>query len=120
MISSSGQYDETKWKVKGIVTANHTEAVSVARGLFAGVAGMFGGPIDAMNKKMDDVVNKLKTKMQQQIGQGERIVGFNMQFAEFGRSESNTFISGSAVGTLLSPKTMYGGGTRRRIKHNTV
>jgi len=31
-------------------------------------------------------------------------VGLQIQFAEFGRTEQNTFLSGSAIGTLLGPK----------------
>jgi len=103
-IATSSQYDQNKWEVKRLVTANHTEAVSLARGFVAGIVGIFGGPSDSMNQKMDDVVNQLKAKIEAQIGPGECVVGFQIQFAEFGRSESNTFLSGSGAGTLLTPK----------------
>ena len=107
-ISTSSQYDQAKWEVKRLVTANHTEAVSLARGLFAGIGAIFGGPNDMMNKKIEDVVEQLKIKISQQISPGECVVGFHMQFAEFGRSESNTYLSGSASGTILMPKFNQG------------
>lgn len=107
-ISTSSQYDQAKWEVKRLVTANHTEAVSLARGLFAGIGAIFGGPNDMMNKKIEDVVEQLKVKIMQQISPGECVVGFHMQFAEFGRSESNTYLSGSASGTILMPKLNQG------------
>ena len=103
-LSSSSQYDQTKWEVKRLLTVNHTEAVSLARGFVAGIIGIFGGPNDALNKKMDDVVDQLKHKIEQQMSPGECVVGLQIQFAEFGRTEQNTFLSGSAIGTLLGPK----------------
>jgi len=103
-LSSSSQYDQSKWEVKRLLTANHTEAVSLARGFVAGIIGIFGGPNDALNKKMDDVVDQLKHKIEQQMSPGECVVGLQIQFAEFGRTEQNTFLSGSAIGTLLGPK----------------
>jgi len=123
-LSSSSQYDATQWKVKRFVTVNHTEAVSLMRGLFAGIAGIFGGPVDSMNKKMDDVTNALTQKLLQQMGSDEIMVGVHIQFAEFGRSESNTFLSGSAVGTLLtpidtSPLAMKQGGKQSRRSRRT-
>lgn len=102
-LSSSSQYDASKWKVTRFVTVNHTEAVSLMRGFFAGIAGIFGGPVDSMNKKMDDVTSALTQKLLQQLGSEEIMVGIHIQFAEFGRNESNTFLSGSAVGTVLAP-----------------
>ena len=119
-LSSSSQYDETKWQVKRLVTVNHTEAVSLMRGFFAGIAGIFGGPVDSMNQKMNDVTNALTRKLAAELGSGECMVGVHIQFAEFGRNESNTFLSGSAVGTILSPRApssplaMSQGGSKRR------
>jgi uncharacterized protein YbjQ (UPF0145 family) len=124
-LSSSSQYDTSLWQVKRLVTVNHTEAVSLLRGFFAGISGIFGGPIDSMNQKMDDVTNALTQKLSQQLGPGECMVGVHFQFAEFGRSESNTFLSGSAVGTILVPRVVAlqptkGGRARRQSRRQRI
>lgn len=110
-ISSSGQYDTTKWRVKGLITATHTEAISLGRGLVAGITGIFGGQSDMMNKKLDDVVAKVREKLQAQVGPGECLIGVSLSFTEFGRSDTNTWLSGIGTGTLLVAGSS--GGTRR-------
>ncbi len=93
-----------KYNVKSLVFVTHTEALSLARGIVAGVMGLFGGKSDLMNKKVDDVMKSLEKKLQAKLGPGEKIVGVRFEFAEFGREESNSFLSGIATGTLLTPK----------------
>ena len=99
-----------------MVLATHTEAVSLLRGFIAGVGGIFGGQSDSMNKKVDDVMSQLITKLKAQMGPGEMIVGAHFQFTEFGRDQSNSFLSGIATGTLLKRKSLQrqqGGKTRK-------
>lgn len=108
-LSTSDLYDPSKYEVKNLVTATHTEGLSLFRGAFAELGGLLGGKSDLMNKKVDDVMENLTSKLRKQINGGERIVGLKFEFAEFGRSEGNTFLSGIATGTLLSPKAQKGG-----------
>ena len=99
-----------------MILATHTEAVSLLRGFIAGVGGLFGGQSDSMNKKVDDVMTQLITKLKTQIGPDEMIVGAHFQFTEFGRDQSNSFLSGIATGTLLKRKSLQrqqGGKTRK-------
>lgn len=114
-ISSSSQYDITKWRVKGLITATHTESVSLARGIVAGMKGIFGGPSDIMNKKVDDVLGMVLEKLKTQVQSDECMVGVSLNFTEFGRSESNTWLSGIGTGTVLSP-IGKSGGTRKHRK----
>jgi hypothetical protein len=67
-----------------------------------------------MNKKVNDVTGKLIQNLQAKIGPGEKIVAVRFEFAEFGREQSNSFLSGIATGTLLTPKqALTKGGTRK-------
>lgn len=113
-IVSTPQYDDEKWEVKSLVVATHTESVSLLRGFMAGIGGIIGGPSGTMNKKMDDIVKELLTKLKAQIGPGEMVVGVSFSFTEFGREQSNTFVSGVASGTLLKPKGQMGGTPQKR------
>ena len=116
-IVTTGQYDADKWEVKSMVAATHTESVSLFRGLIAGIGGIIGGPSETMNKKMNDIMAKLISKLQAQIGADEMVVGTQFQFSEFGREQSNTFISGLVTGTLLKRKAQSGGFTRKNKTH---
>lgn len=113
-ISTSDYYDTQKYEVKAFVSATHTEGLSLARGFVAELGGLFGGKSDMMNKKVNDVMNSLIQKLQKQIQGNERIIGASFEFAEFGRSQGNTFLSGIATGTVIAPR-MTGG--RRLKKH---
>lgn len=118
-IATTGHYDTQQYVVKSFVMATHTEALSLARGFVAEIGGIFGGKSDIMNKKVDDVMKKLYEKLKVQIGAGEKIVGAHFEFTEFGRGESNSFISGIATGTLISPRQRPMGGMRygtRRVR----
>jgi uncharacterized protein YbjQ (UPF0145 family) len=119
-LTTSSQYDSNLWEVKGMLLANHTEAVSILRGFMAGVGGIFGGKSDIMNKKVDDVMSNLIQKLKAQIGPGEMVVAAHFQFTEFGRDESNTFLSGIATGTLLKRKGAEApvGGRRNTTRKN--
>ncbi len=117
-ISTSGYYDLQKYEVKALVTATHTEALSLARGFVAELGGLFGGKSDLMNKKVNDVMLALHQKLQKQIQGNERIVGASFEFTEFGRSEGNTFLSGIATGTIIAPRTTGGGKRRNKTRRN--
>jgi uncharacterized protein YbjQ (UPF0145 family) len=103
-IATTDFYETDKYKVKSIVLATHTEALSLARGFVAGIMGVFGGKSDLMNKKVNDVMAVLIKNLEAKIGPGEKIVGVRFEFAEFGREQSNSFLSGIATGTLIQPK----------------
>jgi uncharacterized protein YbjQ (UPF0145 family) len=115
-ISTSDFYDLQKYEVKSLVTATHTEGLSLARGFVAEIGGIFGGKSDLMNKKVNDVMNMLILKLQRQIQGPERIIGVKFEFAEFGRSQGNTFLSGIATGTIISPKLTGGKRNTARAK----
>jgi len=112
-IATTDYYDTEKYEVKSFVTATHTEALSLFRGIAAELGGLIGGKSDLMNKKVNDVMNKLIEKLREQIGIKERIVGARFEFAEFGRSEGNTFLSGIATGTVIAEKPVSGGSRRK-------
>ncbi len=115
-ISTSDLYEINKYKVKSLVLETHTEALSLARGFVAGITGIFGGQSDIMNKKVNDVTAKLLQKLQAKVGPGEKIVGVRFEFAEFGREQSNSFLSGIASGTLIEPIQTMRGGARGRTR----
>jgi uncharacterized protein YbjQ (UPF0145 family) len=103
-IATSDFYETDLYQVKSLVVVTHTEALSLARGFVAGITGLFGGQSDIMNKKVNDVMKSLIEKLQKRLGPGEKLVGVRFEFAEFGREQSNSFLSGIASGTLLTPK----------------
>jgi uncharacterized protein YbjQ (UPF0145 family) len=127
-ISTSGDYDTDAHEARRMVSATHTESVSVLRGLVAGIGGIVGGKSDTMNKKVDDVMEHLVKGLVKGLSANERVVGAQFQFTEFGRSERNIFLSGIATGTVIGPKSSHNGGGRssnnkrrqtRRIKRST-
>jgi hypothetical protein len=70
------------------------------------------------------VMKSLIEKLQKRLGPGEKLVGVRFEFAEFGREQSNSFLSGIASATLLTPKqapavaAVKGGrGTTRRHRN---
>lgn len=107
-VFTTGQYDASIWTPAKTIHATHTEAVSFFRGLVTGVTALIGGKQDILNKKMDDVTDALMKKIKDQIDSDQCVVGFSIELTEFGRSETNTTISGLAMGTLLKKK-MKGG-----------
>lgn len=115
-IATTDYYDPEIYEVKSFVTATHTEALSLFRGIAAELGGLIGGKSELMNKKVNDVMNRLIEKLRGQIGQDERIVGARFEFAEFGRSEGNTFLSGIATGTVVGKKASSGGRRRSRSR----
>jgi len=117
-IATTGYYDTSKYQIKSFVTATHTEALSLARGFLAELGGLIGGKSDLMNKKVNDVMNKLIEKLKSQIHGSERIIGVKFEFAEFGRSEGNTFLSGIATGTVIGEKPVNGG-FQKKEKRNS-
>jgi uncharacterized protein YbjQ (UPF0145 family) len=114
-IATTDYYDTEKYEVKSFVTATHTEALSLFRGIAAELGGLIGGKSDLMNKKVNDVMTKLIEKLRAQVGVKERIVGARFEFAEFGRSEGNTFLSGIATGTVIAEKPASGGSRRKNM-----
>ena len=121
-IATTGYYDTQKYQVKSFVVATHTEGLSLFRGFAAELGGLVGGKSDLMTKKVNDVMNKLIEKLRAQIGIKERIIGAKFEFAEFGRSEGNTFLSGIATGTIIEEISASGGGRNktRKIRRNTT
>ena len=119
-IATSDFYETDLYQVKSLVVVTHTEALSLARGFVAGITGLFGGQSDIMNKKVNDVMKSLIEKLQKRLGPGEKLVGVRFEFAEFGREQSNSFLSGIASGTLLTPKQGVpvggGRGTTRKLR----
>lgn len=114
-LSTSDYYDLAKYKVKDIVTVSHTEALSVARGFVAGIGGIFGGKSDIMNKKIIDVEKNLKSKLREHLTGSDKIIGIKFNFTEFGRGETNMFLTGFASGTIITP--IHGGSLRKTLKN---
>lgn len=115
-IATTDFYDTQKYEVKSFVTATHTEGLSLARGFLAELGGIIGGKSDLMNKKVNDVMNKLIEKLRAQVRPNEKLIGVRFQFAEFGRSEGNTFLSGIATATVIAPKPASGGKRARKTR----
>ena len=115
-ISTSQQFDATKYKTDGIVTVSHTEALSAGRGFVAGVAGIFGGKSDLMDKKHMDVLSALKTKLRDEIPKGGMLVAADFKVAVTELGEYHIFVNGFATATRLVPLASSGGSrtTQRR------
>lgn len=116
-ISTSHQFDATKYKTDGIVTVSHTEALSAGRGFVAGVAGLFGGKSDLMDKKHMDVLSALKTKLRDEIPKGGMLIAADFKVAVTELGEYHIFVNGFATATRLVPRAAAapsGGGKTRR------
>ena len=113
-VFTTPQYDASIWTPVKTIYATHTEAVSLLRGFVTGITSIIGGKQDMLNKKMDDVTGSLMKKMKAQVDSDQCVVGFSIELTEFGRSDTNTTISGLAMGTLLKKKMQ--GGARRHTR----
>jgi uncharacterized protein YbjQ (UPF0145 family) len=114
-VFTTTQYDASTWTPVKTIYATHTEAVSLLRGFVTGITSIIGGKQDMLNKKMDDVTEALMKKIKDQVDPDQCVVGLSIELAEFGRSETNSTISGLAMGTLLKKKGQ-GGGKRSTLK----
>ena len=112
-VFTSGQYDDKLWEPIDLVVVVHTESVSMLRGIIAGIGGIIGGKSNTLDKKMNDLMDALKAKVKEAVKVNQMLVGLKFSLVSFGSAE-NTFISGTASGTLLKRKEVKaGGGTRR-------
>ena len=115
-VFTTGQYDSAIWTPVKTVYATHTEGVSILRGFVAGVGGIMGGKQDVLNKKMDDVTEKVMRKIRGMVDSDQCIVGLSIQLTSFGRQDTNSTISALAMGTLLKRREQGGGNRKTRAR----
>lgn len=111
-------YDNQKYTALGAVFGKRIEAISLFRGIAAGIQGLFGGKIDMVEKKIQDATEGAKADLLKQAQavypQAKAIVGLQIHITDVGRDDSSQFILVTAQGTAIGPRqTQMGGKTRR-------
>lgn len=115
---SSNYFDTQKQMPLGAVFGKRIEAISLFRGLAAGIQGLFGGQIGMVEKKIQDVVEGAKAdlmrEIQQKFPQAQSVIGLQIQITDIGRDEKNQFILATAQGTAIGAKQGFRGGAKTR------
>lgn len=118
MILSTLDFFETdKYKVGGLVTATHVEAISAFRSFFAELRGAFGNKSEMLTKKLQDAHNgafaTLIENTQARYPNAVGVVGIRTELGEISNMEGGPgFLTVIVTGTAIVPK--MGGGSRRR------
>jgi len=115
---SRNYFDTQKQMPLGAVFGKRIEAISLFRGLAAGIQGLFGGQIGMVEKKIQDVVEGAKAdlmrEIQQKFPQAQSVIGLQIQITDIGRDEKNQFILATAQGTAIGAKQGFRGGAKTR------
>jgi uncharacterized protein YbjQ (UPF0145 family) len=115
---SINYFDTQKNVPLGAVFGKRIEAISLFRGIAAGIQGLFGGKIDMVEKKIQDATDGAKADLLKQtqamFPQARAIIGLQIQITDVGRDDSNQFILVTAQGTAIAPKQSQSGGKTRK------
>ena len=115
-IFSTNYFDQQREQPLGAVFGRRVEAISLLRGLVAGVQGLFGGQISPVEKKIDDGVQGAKDdlilRVQRQFPNVVSIIGLQIQISEIGRDDQNQFLCFTAQGTAIGKKGQIAGSSR--------
>ena len=116
-LSTTDAFDTNKFKIGGLVTATHVEAISAFRSFFADLRGMLGNKSEMLTKKLQDAHNGAFATLLQNAAakypNAGGIVGVRTEMGEMSNSEGGPgFLTIIVTGTAIVPKTS--GGSRRR------
>lgn len=105
---SINYFDTQKYVAAGAVFGKRIEAISLFRGIAAGIQGLFGGQIGMVEKKIQDGTEGAKADLLKQAlatyPQARAIVGLQIHITDVGRDDQNQFILTTAQGTVIIPK----------------
>jgi uncharacterized protein YbjQ (UPF0145 family) len=115
-LSTVSSFDTDKFKIGGLVTSTHVEAISAFRSFFAEIRGAFGNKSEMLTKKLQDAHNGAFAALLQnataKYPSAAGIVGIRAEMGEISNSEGGPgFLTIIVTGTAVLPKT--NGGSRR-------
>jgi uncharacterized protein YbjQ (UPF0145 family) len=118
-LSTVSSFDTDKFKIGGLVSATHVEAISAFRSFFADLRGMLGNKSEMLTKKLQDAHNgafaTLLENATAKYPSAAGIVGIRTEMGEMSNSEGGPgFLTIIVTGTTIIPKTS--GGSRRRTR----
>jgi uncharacterized protein YbjQ (UPF0145 family) len=101
---TTDNYDENAYTPLGFVRGTMVHSISILRDFVGNVAGIFGGPNSAINKKIDDTydeaIQELIKYTTSKYPSATAIAGINVSLTEM-----REFIICVACGTALSPRS---------------
>ena len=101
---TTDNYDEKAYTPLGFVRGTMVHSISILRDFVGNVAGIFGGPNSAINKKIDDTydeaIQELIKYTTSKYPSATAIAGINVSLTEM-----REFIICVACGTALGPNT---------------
>ena len=101
---TTDNYDEQAYTPLGFVRGTMVHSISILRDFVGNVAGIFGGPNSAINKKIDDTYDEAMKELikytKNEYPSATAIAGINVSLTEM-----REFIICVACGTALGPKT---------------
>lgn len=103
---TTDNYDENVYTPLGFVRGTMVHSISILRDFVGNVAGIFGGPNSAINKKIDDTydeaIQELIKYTTSKYPSATAIAGINVSLTEM-----REFIICVACGTALGPNTSH-------------
>jgi uncharacterized protein YbjQ (UPF0145 family) len=120
LLLTNNEYDRSKYRSVGIVTATHVEAISGLRSFGADIMGIFGNKSELLTKKMDDALRGVNTSLLS-VAKGKYpnlagICDIRYDTNTFATDENSTFITFQASGTALVLSASTGGGRTKNRK----
>ena len=101
---TTDNYDEQAYTPLGFVRGTMVHSISILRDFVGNVAGIFGGPNSAINKKIDDTYDEAMKELvkytKNEYPSATAIAGINVSLTEM-----REFIICVACGTALGPNT---------------
>lgn len=124
LLLTNNEYDRSKYRSVGIVTATHIEAISGLRSFGADIMGIFGNKSELLTKKMDDALRGVNTSLLS-VSKGKYpnlagICDIRYDTNTFATDETSTYIAFQASGTALVLSASTGGGRtgNRKTRRN--
>jgi uncharacterized protein YbjQ (UPF0145 family) len=111
-------YDTSSYSIIGLKSATVVHAISAARGLMAGFSGIFGGKLESIERKYEDIRHEAMDDLQEMAKSAGADMIAGVEF-DISTVEQN-FIVCLVAGTFLKKKTKSGGSRGSRESRESI
>lgn len=123
LLLTNNEYDRSKYRSVGTVTATHVEAISGLRAFGADIMGLFGNKSGLLTQKMEDAMKGVNMELLKRAKERypnvlKGICDIRYNTNTFSTDSNNTFITFQASGTVLTSSVVAGGARRRKTRRN--
>ena len=113
LILTTSYYDPVQYEPIGLVNGVSVHAISAIRGIFSGLAGVFGGKQELLEKKFLDVREEAIAALEgnaKQMG-ATAVIALKVETSELG----NEFVVFTAMGTAIRQVRKGGRKTNKKV-----